>query len=91
MQAKNLIERAKEVTGSDAETARQLEVPFQRISNWKTGVAACPPDVIARLAAIAGDDPTEALIEAVGGRLSEERRRGLMDAIQSKTRAMVKY
>ena len=57
MQAPELIEIARKATGNDASTAKALGVTFQEVSNWKHGRRTCPPDMRARLAAMAGLDP----------------------------------
>jgi transcriptional regulator with XRE-family HTH domain len=86
-----LIDAAKTHTGSDAETARRLGVTFQEVSNWRHGRRTCPPDMKARLAQIAGLDPTNALIEAVMEGLSEPRKTGLQDALKRAGAAMAKF
>lgn len=81
MQADDLIERAKQHTTSDAETARRLGVTFQEVSNWRHGRRTCPPDMRARLAAIAGLDPIAEALAGLAESLSETRRNGLREAV----------
>lgn len=82
MQVPELIERAAKVTGSDYALAKTLGVTRQNVSGWKHAARACPADVRARMAELAGLDPMEALVEAIAEGLSEERRAGLMETIQ---------
>lgn len=81
MQAQDLIEAVKRVTTSDAETARALGVTFQEVSGWKHGRRTCPPDMRARLAAIAGLDPVAEMVEGLAEGLNEQRRAGLLEAL----------
>lgn len=60
-----LLDRAKEKTGTDANTAKALGVPFQTVSNWRHGRKTPQPEDFALVAALAGLDPEEALIRAV--------------------------
>jgi len=60
-----LLDRAKERTGSDYKTAKQLGVPFQTVSNWRHGRLNPQPEDHALVASLAGLDPEEALIRAV--------------------------
>lgn len=81
MQALDLIKRAEDHEGGPAALARALDVPPSHVSNWKQGVRTCPPDMRARMAAIAGVDPMQELVEGLAEGLSDERRAGLMAAL----------
>lgn len=61
----NLISQAIEKTGSGAKLAEALGVPQPMVSMWKSGAKPCPPEDQARIAAILGADPREALVYAV--------------------------
>lgn len=60
-----LIAGASQVLGSDNAIAVRLGVPRQLVSMWKSGARDCPPEDQARIAAILGADPREALVSAV--------------------------
>ena len=60
-----LITQASDVLGSDSALAARLEVPRQMVSMWKKGAKPCPPEDQARIAAVLGLDPVEALVGAV--------------------------
>lgn len=84
MQAPELIERTKKSTGmSDADLARELGIAYQDVSGWKHGRRTCPPDMRARMAAMCGLDPVAEAIEAIAEGLSDTRRSGLLEAIES--------
>ncbi|MDD2547346.1 MAG: hypothetical protein PHI55_13855 [Burkholderiaceae bacterium] len=51
--------------GSSTKLAEMLEVPQPAISMWKNGTRPCPPEDQARIAAVLGLDPVEALVGAV--------------------------
>ena len=61
----DLISQAIEKTGSGAKLAEVLGVPQPMVSMWKSGAKPCPPEDQARIAAILGADPKEALVSAV--------------------------
>jgi len=52
-----LLDRAKEKTGSDYQTAKRLEVTPQRISDWRKGRQRIPHGEVVLLAQIAGLEP----------------------------------
>ena len=82
MQPAELIETAtKRLNVKENKLAEMLDVPFQHVSGWKTGVRTCPPDMRARLARLCGLDPAAELAEAVADGLSETRRAGLLEAL----------
>jgi transcriptional regulator with XRE-family HTH domain len=83
MQAPELIDRAQNITGSAAELARQLGVTFQEVSNWRHGRRTCPPDMRARMAALAGLDPIAAMVDGLADGLSDQRRAGFLEALKS--------
>ena len=64
-QITTLISQASEKLGSDNALAMRLGVPRQMISMWKNGARPCPPEDQARIAAVLGLDPVEALVGAV--------------------------
>lgn len=88
MQALDLIKRAETHAGGPAAVARTLGVPTSHLSNWKAGDRTCPPDMRARLAALAGLDPMAELVEGLAEGLSDERRAGLLDALQWRRRSL---
>ena len=51
-----LIERASGKAGSDYKLAKMLDVPRQRVSNWRHGKQTCPVADVALMADIAGLD-----------------------------------
>lgn len=91
MQALELIKCAEKHAGSAAEVARTLGVPTSHLSNWKAGDRTCPPDMRARLAAIAGLDPVAEAMEGLAEGLSEQRREGLRRALQSAGGMLLKF
>lgn len=74
MQLAQLIELAKEVAGSGSALARLLGVSPQRVNDWASGRAACPLDLRAVMANIAGCDPVTAVIDGIAEKLSDGRR-----------------
>lgn len=82
MQAPELIKCAEKHAGSASAVARALGVPTSHLSNWKAGDRTCPPDMRARLAAMAGLDPVAEALEALAEGLSEQRREGLRKALE---------
>lgn len=88
MQVAELIQRAQTHEGTAADVAKKLGVAFQDVSNWRHGRRACPPDMRARLAALAGLDPMAELVEGLAEGLSDERRTGLLDALQWRRRSL---
>ncbi|HJS09446.1 MAG TPA: hypothetical protein VJ809_17385 [Pirellulales bacterium] len=60
-----LIDAAKKIAGSDAEVARRIGQPRQRINDWRKGNQPCPPEHQALLAAVAGFDPTTTVLRAI--------------------------
>jgi len=60
----DLLDAAREKTGSDYKTAKALGVTPQRLSDWRHGRQAAQPEDHALLAALAGNNPTEALVRA---------------------------
>lgn len=89
MQVAELIERAQSHHDSGSALARELGVAFQDVSNWKHGRRTCPPDMRARLAAIAGLDPVAEALEGLAEGLSEQRRAGLQKALSG--RVLLKF
>lgn len=62
-----LINRASEAAGSDAELARKLEVSRAFVSDWRHGRKKCPAGDIALMADIAGLDAEAWTARAVIG------------------------
>ena len=60
-----LLDKTKNVTGSDYRTAQSLGVARSVVSNWRTGQTNCSPEDVAQLAAIAGLEADKWLIRAV--------------------------
>ena len=60
-----LLDKAKEQTGSDYATAKALEVSRQRISDWRNGHQSCSPEDVAQLAGLAGLEAEKWLARAV--------------------------
>lgn len=82
MQLELLIAKAAAIAGSEYKLAQTLGVPQPNVSNWKSGQKACPVDLRAVMAQIAGEDPEQELIEAISERLSEDRRSRLKQALE---------
>lgn len=91
MQVAELIDQAQSHTGSESALARELGVGFQEVSNWRYGRRTCPPDMRARMAAIAGLDPVAEAMEGLAEGLSEQRREGLRRALQSAGGMLLKF
>lgn len=69
MQVKELIERAKERTGSDVLTAQALGVSAQRLSDYKHGREPCPlrkQAALCEIAALSASDAWEHMKVATG-------------------------
>jgi len=60
-----LLDKAKEKTGSDYATAKAIDVPRQHLSNWRSGSRTCTPEDVALLAGVAGLESEKWLIRAV--------------------------
>lgn len=91
MQALELIKRAESLTNGPVALARELGIPQQHVSDWKAERRTCPPDMRARLAAIAGLDPVAEAMEGLAEGLSEQRREGLRRALQSAGGMLLKF
>lgn len=59
-----LLDAAREQTGSDYKTAKALGVTPQRLSDWRAGRQNAQPEDFALVAALAKRDPEEELIRA---------------------------
>lgn len=64
----DLIENAAQRVGSHAELARQLDVPRQRLNDWKSGYRPCPPKAQGQIAELAGANAKDWVWEAVMGK-----------------------
>lgn len=82
LQLAELIDRARDVAGSDSALARALGATPQKVNDWRHGRAACPPDVQAVMASLAGGDPVAALINAVAERLTPARKDAFLAAVR---------
>jgi transcriptional regulator with XRE-family HTH domain len=92
MQPPELIEAAKKNNNmKDADLARELGVAYQDLSNWKHGRRTCPPDMRARMAALCGMDPGEALVIGYAEGLSEQRKEGLRQALRNAGDRVLKF
>ena len=59
-----LLDDAKKNSGSDAKTAKLLDVSITVISSWRNGYRTCSPEDVAQLADVAGMDGEKWLIRA---------------------------
>lgn len=82
MQVAQLIDIAKQKTGSDLATARAISVPGSYVADWRAGIRTCTAEDRALLADVAGVDPipeiAEALLERVAGKPKEARLRDVL-------------
>jgi hypothetical protein len=60
-----LLDKAKNVAGTNTAVAKSLGISLQQLTNWRTGNATCSPENQALIAAVAGLDPAEFLVRAV--------------------------
>lgn len=65
------IEKAAKIVGSQAKLAEIMGEQRTHISNWKAGTRTCTIDKRIKLAEIAGDDPTRAIIEGLIAQLDQ--------------------
>lgn len=91
MQAPELIQRAESAAGGTSALARTLDVPQQHVSDWKGQRRTCPPDMRARMAALCGMDPGEALVIGYAEGLSEQRKEGLRQALRNAGDRVLKF
>lgn len=61
----SLIDKAAASAGSDYKLAQSLDVPRQKISNWRHGLKTATPEDQALLASVAGLDPIATMARAV--------------------------
>ena len=71
MSAKILIDQAAEKAGSLRKLGELLDVPAGNLTQMKQGKRPCKAHMRARIAAIAGVDPTRAIIEGLRDELDE--------------------
>jgi len=71
-----LLDKAKEKTGSDYATAKQMGVPRRNVSNWRNG-KPCPIDKQAVMAELAGLSAIEVVAYAMieGAKTAAEKER----------------
>lgn len=65
------IEKAASVAGSQARLAKMLDVYPTHLSNMKAGTRPCTIETRVRIAEIAGEDPTRAIIEGLIAQLDQ--------------------
>lgn len=75
-QLKTLIENGKNLYGSYGALAKEIGVPQQHISMWKSGDRYCSPPDRAALAVATGADPAEAALEAALEGINLEKPQG---------------
>jgi hypothetical protein len=82
MLVNELIDCAREKTGSDLATARAMQVPGSYVADWRAGIRACSAEDRALLADVAGVDPlpeiAAALMERTAGKAKGERLRTVL-------------
>lgn len=83
----SLIDKASKVCGSDAALARRMNVYPADVSNLRSGKRPLSPELAAELADIAGEDPRQAVIDAVIERNMGTRKEGAMLNILGKALA----
>lgn len=85
MQLEKTIDKAIEVVGSQKALAEMIGVAPQHLSNFKNGTRYCGYKKQAQIAAIAGEDPTRVILEAMAADLDEndEIQKGAKEMIQA--------
>ena len=85
MSLKETIEKASKAAGSQKALAEKLNVSEQNLSGFKTGSRYCGYKKQAQIAAIAGEDPTRVILEAMAADLDEndETQKGAKVMIQA--------
>ena len=83
MNIKNLIDSAAEKAGSLRKLGELLEIPAGNLTQMKQGKRHCNARTRARIAEIAGEDPTRAILEAFSEDLDES------DKIQKGAKEMI--
>ena len=85
MSAKILIDQAAEKAGSLRKLGELLDVPAGNLTQMKQGKRPCKAHMRARIAAIAGVDPTRAIIEGRRDELdaSDEVQKGAHTLLQA--------
>lgn len=73
--AQTLLDKATQICGSRYALAKRLNVDQSQLSKIAHGKEGIAPGLAARLAAIAGDDPTRMALEAVAARERDPRAR----------------
>lgn len=79
------IAKAASKAGNQRALAKMLDVPEQHVSNWKNGSRPCSIETRVRIAEIAGDDPTRAIVEGMIAQLDQsvELQAGAAKMLQS--------
>ena len=85
MNAKTLIDQAAEKAGSLRKLGEMLGVPAGNLTQMKQGKRPCKAQMRARIAEVAGVDPTRAIIEGLQDELDEndETQKGAKVMIQA--------
>ncbi|MGN8078248.1 hypothetical protein [Variovorax sp. 22077] len=63
------MDRAIEIVGSQNKLAAELGIPGPNLSEMRKGKRPCPIGIRARIARIAGHDPTRAILEGLAEKL----------------------
>ena len=83
METKNLIDIAAEKAGSLRKLGLLLDIPAGNLTQMKQGKRHCNARTRARIAEIAGEDPTRAILEGLKDELDES------DEIQKGAKSML--
>lgn len=84
MKLPNLIQKAAQQAGSEYALAKALGITPQLMSDYKHARRACPVDLQAVMADIAGEDVPQALFDAIADRLTSTRKERFAQALQSR-------
>lgn len=85
MSLKQSIEKAVEIAGSQRALAQKIGVTEQHLSSFKSGQRYCGYKKQAQIAAIAGEDPTRVILEAMAADLddNDETQQGAKAMLQA--------
>lgn len=81
---KTLIDKASEICGGDKALAERLGIQRPTLSQMRSKTRTVTPETAAELAAMAGEDPQEAAIQAIIERAQGTRRGEVLKAILGK-------
>ena len=79
-----LIDKARDVCGSDSALAKRMGMYQPDVSALRSGKRQMSPEVAAELADIAGEDAVQAVIDAIIVRSKGTRKEGVMRAVLGK-------